>query len=345
MRLGQIADLLNLTVIGDSDRHITGLAPLNRASSTELAFVSQPQFLAQLDVTQAGAVIVRQSWLDRVPQQCAGLVSEDPYLAFARCTALFAPQLESAPFIDKTAHIHTTAIIGERCRIGPGVIIGADTVIGDDVILEPHVVVGEACRVRKGTHLNAGVVLYRDVRIGEDCKVHANTVIGSDGFGFAKSSQGWVKIEHFGGVVIGDRCEIGANTVIDRGVLDPTVLGNNVIVDNQVQIAHNCVIGDHSALAGCVGLAGSTVIGRHCTLAGGVGVVGHLEICDHVHVTAMSMVTKSIQTPGAFSSGTGMMRSADWKRSAVRFSQLDTLALRVADLEKQLNLKSGDSSS
>ena len=232
MRLGQIADLLNLTLIGDSDRQITGLAPLNRASSTELAFVSQSQFLAQLDITQAGAVIVRQSWLDRLPQQCAGLVSEDPYLAFARCTALFAPQLASAPFIDKTAHIHATAMIGERCRIGPGVVIGAGTVIGDDVILEPHVVIGEMCRVGKGTHLNAGVVLYRDVRIGDDCKVHANTVIGSDGFGFAKSSQGWVKIEHFGGVVIGDRCEIGANTVIDRGVLDPTVLGNNVIVDN-----------------------------------------------------------------------------------------------------------------
>jgi UDP-3-O-[3-hydroxymyristoyl] glucosamine N-acyltransferase len=163
--------------------------------------------------------------------------------------------------------------------------------------------------------------------------IHAQAVLGSDGFGFAPGPDGWEKIHQLGGVRVGDRVEIGAGTTVDRGTLDHTVIEDGVIIDNLVQIAHNCRIGQNTAIAGCTGLAGSTIIGANCTLAGGVGVVGHVEICDDVHVTGMTMVTRSITEPGSYSSGTPMSGTRQWKRNAVRFSQLDSIQQRLAALE------------
>ena len=157
-------------------------------------------------------------------------------------------------------------------------------------------------------------------------------------FGFAPGPQGWEKIHQLGGVRVGDRVEIGACTTVDRGALDHTVLEDGVIIDNLVQIAHNCRIGKNTAIAGCAGLAGSSIIGANCTLAGGVGVAGHVEICDGVHLTGMTMVTKSIKEPGTYSSGTPMSTTREWRRSAVRFSQLERIHQRLAALEK----KTGD---
>ena len=149
-------------------------------------------------------------------------------------------------------------------------------------------------------------MIYHDVQVGSDCVIHSQAVLGADGFGFAQGPGGWEKIVQSGGVRMGDRVEIGACTTVDRGALEHTVIEDGVIIDNQVQIAHNCRIGKNTAIAGCAGLAGSTIIGANCTLAGGVGVVGHVEICDNVHVTGMTMVTRSITEPGSYSSGTPM---------------------------------------
>lgn len=342
MKLQEVALALELEVIGDDDRELSGIAPLNRASSSELAFVSHGRFLADLKEAKAAAVIVKREWLDDVPQSCSALVSSNPYLDFARATHLFKPTSAHDAGRHPSAIVAPSAVIGADVYIGPNVVIGERVEIGEGVYLSPNCHISDDCAVGKGSWLGSGVVLYRDVRIGDDCKLHANAVLGSDGFGFAPSSEGWVKIEQLGGVRVGSRCEIGANTVVDRGALDHTVLGDNVIVDNLVQIAHNCVIGDRTAIAACVGLAGSTIIGKDCTLAGGVGVVGHVEICDGVHVTAMTMVTKSITRPGSYSSGTMMMESADWRKSAVRMSQLDALTKRVNQLEKLLKAQSGD---
>ena len=214
-------------------------------------------------------------------------------------------------------------------------VIDAGADIGPNVVLGANCVIGERCRIGAGTRLHASVVLYRDVTIGEHCTLHANAVLGADGFGFAPSPEGWQKIHQLGGVRIGNRVEIGACTTIDRGALEDTVVEDGAIIDNLVQIAHNCHIGKNTAIAGCTGLAGSTIIGANCTLAGGVGVVGHVEICDNVHITGMTMVTKSITEPGSYSSGTPMASTRDWKRSAVRFAQLDSIQKRLAGLEKQ----------
>lgn len=336
MLASHLAKDLQLELIGD-DRDIRAIAPIQSASSRELAFVSQTRFLSDLELTQAGVVIVKPEWLDQVPSASSAILASDPYLAFARASHYFAPKSEAVSGIHTHTSIHASASVDPSASIGPNVTIGAGTVVGKGAVIGANVSVGDHCVVAANCRLEAGVVLYSNVHLGERCRIHSNAVIGSDGFGFAPSRDGWVKIEQLGGVRIGDDCDIGANTVIDRGALDDTVLGNNVIIDNLVQVAHNCVIGDYTAIAGCVGLAGSTRIGKHCTLAGGVGVVGHLEICDHVHVTAMTMVTKSITEPGSYSSGAPMMTSPEWRKSAVRMSQLESLNKRVLQLEKLLN--------
>lgn len=336
-----LAKHLQLELVGD-DREILAIAPIHTASSSELAFVSQARFLNQLASTKAGVVIAKPEWCDLLPKDCAVILATDPYLAFARATHYFAVEKLVIPGVHSSAQVHPEAKVHASASIAANVTIGKGTEIGAEVVIGPNVSIADDCRIGAGCRLEAGVALYSDVHIGQRCLIHSNAVIGSDGFGFAPSSDGWVKIEQLGGVRIGDDCDIGANTVIDRGALQHTVLGNNVIIDNLVQVAHNCVIGDHTAIAACVGLAGSTHIGKHCTLAGGVGVVGHLEICDKVHITAMSMVTKSISEPGSYSSGTTMMPSSEWRKSAVRIGQLESLNKRVQQLEKLLSKQSRD---
>ena len=161
-------------------------------------------------------------------------------------------------------------------------------------------------------------------------------MIGGDGFGFAPVKDGWFKIAQLGGVNIADDVDIGANTTIDRGALDDTRIGKGVILDNQIQIGHNCEIGDFTAIAGCTGIAGSTRIGKYCTIAGAVGIAGHIEICDKVHLTMRSAITKSITKPGSYSSGTAMSTTVEWRKNAARFRRLDSLAQRLAKLERSI---------
>jgi UDP-3-O-[3-hydroxymyristoyl] glucosamine N-acyltransferase len=200
--------------------------------------------------------------------------------------------------------------------------IGAGTVIGDQ------------CVIGEDTQIAANVSIYSNVVIGKRNVIHSSAVIGADGFGFANEKRVWVKIAQLGGVQIGDDVEIGACVTIDRGALNDTIIEEGVKLDNQIQVAHNVKIGAHTAIAGCTGIAGSTTIGRYCTIAGGVGFVGHINIADNVHITGMTMVTKSISEPGVYSSGMSVMPDAQWKKSVARFRRLDDMAKRVSALEK-----------
>jgi UDP-3-O-[3-hydroxymyristoyl] glucosamine N-acyltransferase len=238
------------------------------------------------------------------------------------------------------AGVHPSAIIAASARVatsasvGPGVVIEEEAVIGENVVLGAHTYVGARSSIGNDGWLAPRVTLYHDVSIGERVVIQSGAVLGGEGFGFAKQDGEWLKIAQIGGVTIGDDVEIGANTTIDRGALDDTRIGNDVKLDNQIMIAHNVEIGDHTAMAACVGISGSTKVGRNCMLAGGVGLVGHIDICDNVFVTGMTMVTHSITQPGAYSSGTAMQTAGDWKKNAVRFRQLDDMAKRIRALEK-----------
>ncbi len=330
--LAQLAEMLGAELRGDGQKNIFGLATLQEATPDRLSFLANAHYRKLLETTQAGAMLL--SAKDAVDYSGACLIVPDPYLAYAKLSHFFDRTPKQPVGIHPTAVIAESALVDSTACIGPGVVIDEDAVIAAGVSIGAHCVIGARSRIGEGGRLAARVTLYHDVSIGQRVVIQSGAVIGGEGFGFANHQGQWHKIAQIGGVTIGDDVEIGANTCIDRGALSDTVIGKGVKLDNQIQIAHNVQIGDNTAIAACVGISGSAKIGRNCMLAGGVGLVGHIEICDGVFITGMTMVTHSITEPGAYSSGTAMQPAADWKKSAVRFRQLDDMAKRIRALEK-----------
>ena len=332
--LAELAQRLGVELRGDGNVLITGMSTLGSAQPGQVSFLSNPQYRSQLQGTRASAVIIHPDLAGECPVAC--LVSGNPYLVYARASQLFDRRPRQPEGVHPSALVADDVVLGQACRIGPHVVIEAGAVLGDRVEIGPGSVIGANCNIGHDCLLHANVTLYHGVRMGERCVVQSGVVIGGDGFGFAPTQGQWHKIAQLGGVRIGDNVEIGAGTTIDRGALQDTVIGNNVILDNQIQIAHNVEIGDGTAIAGCTGIAGSTKIGRHCTIAGAVGIAGHLTIADQVHITMRSAITKSISEAGSYSSGTAMSSTAEWRKNAARFRQLDDMARKIRTLEQRL---------
>ena len=336
--LAQLAAQFDLEFRGDGQINLSGLATLQDAGSNQLSFLASANYAKHLPLTQAGAVILTTAFADTYTGNC--LVSSNPYLVFAQISALFdcAPVVKAG--IHSCAVIHENAEVDALASVAAGAVIETGAVIAAGVRIGSNCVVGADTAIGENTILHANVTLAYGVTIGQDSIVHSGAVIGADGFGFAPQSTEngtqWIKIFQLGGVVIGDRVEIGANTTIDRGALGDTMIGNGVKIDNQCQIAHNVTIGDNTAIASATAIAGSTQLGSNCTIAGCVGIVGHIDIADGVHITGMSMVSKSIASAGSYSSGMPMMDTAQWRKSAVRVRQLDKMASRIKQLEKTL---------
>jgi UDP-3-O-[3-hydroxymyristoyl] glucosamine N-acyltransferase len=326
----ELARRLGLVVQGDPDARVDGVATLARAGAGDLGFLANPRYRSQLNDSAAGVVVMRAADAAGFPR--TAWLADDPYAAFARAAALFEVREARAPGIHPSADIHAEARVDAGAHVAAFASIGARSVVEAGAVVGPGCVVGEDCVVGADCELVARVTLVKRVRLGRRVLVHPGAVLGADGFGLAMDGGRWTKVPQLGGVVVGDDCEIGANTCIDRGALDDTVLGEDVRLDNLVQVAHNVVIGAHTAMAGCVAVAGSARIGRHCLVGGGAGIVGHIEVCDRVVVTAMSLVTHSIREPGEYSSGTPLMRNRDWRRAAARFRRLDELARRMRPL-------------
>jgi UDP-3-O-[3-hydroxymyristoyl] glucosamine N-acyltransferase len=269
---------------------------------------------------------------DACPVPC--LVAKSPYTAFAKIAALFEPAAAPVPGIHAAAVVDPTAAVEAGAQVGPFCSIGARSRIAAGAVLGPGCVVGEDCVVGPGSVLVARVTLVARVRLGARVRVHPGAVLGADGFGLAMDAGQWIKVPQLGGVVVGDDCEIGANTCIDRGAIEDTVLAEDVRLDNLIQVGHNVRIGAHTAVAGCTAIAGSARIGRYCLIGGAVGITGHLEVCDRVTITAMSLVTQSITEPGEYSSGMPVQESRLWRRNGARFRQLDQLARKIGALSK-----------
>ncbi|WP_417505586.1 UDP-3-O-(3-hydroxymyristoyl)glucosamine N-acyltransferase [Marinomonas gallaica] len=334
--LSEIAAHVGGELFGDPEYPISSLGSLDHAGAEQLSFLSNPKFASKLTLCNAGAVLLRNP-TDAENVRNA-IVVRNPYLAYAQVTVLFKHQEEGwANRIHPTAVIHETARVSSTALIGPNVTVGAYSVIGANCYLGPGSVVGEHVCLGGDSRLAGNVTIYDHVEIGERCILHSGSIIGADGFGFAPHDGQWNKIHQLGGVIIGDDVEIGANTTVDCGAIENTVIGSGVKIDNLVQIAHNVVIGDNSAIAGCVGVAGSTIIGENCTIAGGAGLAGHITLVDNVHVTAMSLVTRSIDTPGSYSSGTALDSTPKWRKSAARLRRIESMAAQISKLEKQVN--------
>lgn len=332
--LGQLAERLGATLRGVADKPIRGLATLQDAGPDQLSFLSNAQYRKFLGDTRAGVVLLTAA--DAEGYEGDVLLVANPYLAFAQLSHLFDTKPVAAAGVHPTAVVAADAQVDPSASVGAYVVIESGAQIGADVTIGAHCVVGARSTIGERGWLAPRVTLYHDVKIGKRVVIQSGAVIGGEGFGFANEKGIWQKIAQIGGVVLGDDVEVGANTTIDRGALADTVIGNGVKLDNQIMIAHNVQVGDHTAMAGCVGISGSTKIGRHCMIAGGVGMVGHIEVCDNVFVTGMTMVTRSITEPGAYSSGTAMQTAADWKKSAARIRQLDDMAKRLRELEKRV---------
>jgi UDP-3-O-[3-hydroxymyristoyl] glucosamine N-acyltransferase len=319
--LASIVEALGGELHGDASLLIEGLAPLESAQAGQLSFLSHPRYQHLLSASKAGCVIVSQQFQALAAARGACIVTDQPYLYYARVTQLWKQTLAvpSGPLIHPSAVIDPLARVHPSARIGPLCVVEAAAGVGARTVLKSRVTLGERCLV------------------GERCIIHAGVVIGADGFGFAPNAGAWEKIEQLGAVRIGNDVEIGANTCIDRGALQDTVIEDGVKLDNLIQIGHNVHIGQHTAMAGCVGVAGTATIGAHCTVGGGAIVLGHLTLADGVHISAASVATRSIHKPGHYTGMFPLDDNAAWEKNAASLKQLASLRERIRALEAQLN--------
>lgn len=325
--LAQIVADLGGELIGAPDTRITKIASLENATSSSISFLSSAKYAHQFAATQASCVISRRpDWEAARDKGYSGsaILTDDPYCYYAHLTQWWKPRAAAAPTSD---WIHPSAVIGLNVKLGDGVRIGALSVIEDGAVIGAR------------TKIAARVMVGADCTIGEDCILHSGVVIGADGFGFApnKATGEWIKIEQLGAVRIGNQVEIGANTCVDRGALEDTLIEDGVKLDNLIQIGHNVHIGKHTALAGCVGVAGSAKIGGHCTVGGGAVVLGHLSLADHVHISAASVVTRSIHKAGNYTGIFPLDDNQTWEKNAVTLKQLHSLRERIRQLEQNQN--------
>ncbi len=318
LALGSIVELLGGELHGAPGLIIEGLAPLESAGPAELSFLAHPKYQNQLATSNAACVIVNAAMRETARSRGACIVSDQPYLYFARVTQLWKRRLARP----QTPLVHPSAVIDPQAWVDPTARIGA------------LCVVERGARIGAGTELRSRVTVAEDCVIGQRCLLHPGVVVGADGFGFAPDGGRWEKIEQLGAVRIGNDVEIGANTCIDRGALHDTIIEDGVKLDNLIQIGHNVRIGPHCALAGCVGVAGSAVIGAHCTIGGGAIILGHLSLADHVNISAASVVTRSIAKAGHYSGFFPIDDNALWEKNAVSLKQLYRLRERIRALEK-----------
>ena len=340
IKLGELARKIDAVLRGDSEKLVRGIGTLLNATPDQVSFLANKYYRRQLSETRSAAVIVCRE----LSPECPGnaLITEDPYLGYARAAALFAPSeqarqgIHPSAVVDPEAEVHPSAYVGPQCVVESGSRLAAGVFVG------PGCIIGRGSEVGAASQLVARVTLCHGVRLGKRVLVHPGAVIGSDGFGLARENGCWIKIAQLGSVLIGDDVEIGANTTIDRGAVDDTVIEQGVKLDNQIQVGHNVSIGAHTAIAGCVGIAGSTRIGNHCTVAGGAGFAGHLEIGNGAHVAMMTSVHRSLDEGEACASGTLAEPVTRWRRNCARFRRLDQLARRLIALERRVARQEDD---
>src|SRR6267142_1086750 len=333
MKLSEIAAKLGARLEPpDADAEIAGIAGNEAAAPGEITFVANPKYTAATQTTQASAIIVD----DKFPPLAKPVLRvKNPQYAYLRVVEFFHQAPVYEPGIHATAVIHPTARIGAGASIAASVVIDAGVEIGDGCTIRPQVVIERDVKIGGNFFAHPHVSIREDCRIGNNVVLHNGVVIGSDGFGFAKDERGrWQKIRQAGRVVIEDDVEIQANSCIDRGSLGETRIGRGTKIDNLVQVAHNCIVGDNGLLCSQVGLAGSTTLGKNVILAGQAGVSGHCTLGDDVVVTAQSGTHGDIPA-GSMVSGSPAFDNTQWLRSVAVFSRLPELAKTLRALTRR----------
>ena len=331
--LREITERLGGTVDGDAAVTVRQVATLERATPDTIAFLANERYLPQLKSTRAGAVIVGASV--RAAISVPRIVCANPYVYFARVSALFNPARAPQPGVHGSAAVDDSAQIAGDVEIGPCAVVGRGAAVGAGSVIGAGCFIGDGTVIGSDARLHPNVSVYHDCVIGNRVILHSGVVIGADGFGIAMDDERWIKVPQIGRVVVGDDVEMGANTTVDRGALDDTVIGEGVKLDNQIQVAHNVRIGAHTAIAACAGIAGSTTIGRYCRIGGGAGISGHLNIADNVEISAYTLVSKSIAAAGTYTGVYPFEPNNEWRRNAVQLRHLGELVRRVRSIEKK----------
>ena len=315
--LKELSKIIDASVTGDENIIISNIATIEEANTKSITFLSNKKYTKFLNSTQAAAVIVNSNI--ETNSSINLLKCSDPYLAYAKISSLFINKenkLET-PSIHKSANISSSAEVSKLATISANVILEENVVIEEGVYVGPNSFIGANCHLKKGSSISANCSLVQDVILGEHSSVHFGSVLGSDGFGYAPSKNGYQKIEQLGNLIIGDNVEIGSSCTIDRGALGDTKICNGVKLDNQIHIAHNVSIGENSAIAACCAIAGSTSIGKNLQMGGLSGILGHLSICDDVLIGAHTLVTKNIDNPGNYVGIMPTQEQNDWAKSSI----------------------------
>jgi UDP-3-O-[3-hydroxymyristoyl] glucosamine N-acyltransferase len=340
-----IAARVGGVVRGDGERPIRRLASLESADADAVSFLSGRRHARLATGSAAGALIVSPALEAHAGAHAARIVVDDAYAAYARVSqwfeALLAP-CRADSGIDPSARVHPGARLGAGVEVGPGASIAAGVTIGAGARIGAGCAIGEDASIGPGSTLYPNVVVYAGVTIGSRATIHSGTVVGADGFGFAPSPEGFVKIAQLGSVRIGDDVEIGANCAIDRGALDDTTIADGVKIDNLVQVGHNVRIGAHTVIAGCVGIAGSATIGARCMIGGGVGIAGHIELCDGAVIGGFSLVERSVDAPGFYTGAWPLQGHAQWERTAATLKQLPELRKRIRAIGARIDANKDD---
>ena len=334
--LEQLASKYACKIQGDPSTVVTNVATLSNASSDSLTFFANTKYKSELQETNAAAVVLTERDLKFC--STASLVTDDPYLLFARIASDFDISKQFQPGIHPSAVIDPACNIPSTCGIGAGAVLAMNVELGEHVFIGANSVIEKDSKIGDSCWISSGVIVHEGTEIGLRVIIHPGVVIGADGFGFSETKDSaWVKIPQMGRVVIGDDVEVGANTTIDRGTLSDTVVGNGVKLDNLIQIGHNVIIGEHTAIVAQTGISGSTEIGKRCKIGGQVGMVGHLKITDDTTITARTTVTKDIKDSGMYSGNLfSHQKASEWQKNAASFRKLNKLQKLVSLINKKV---------
>ena len=330
IKLSELAKKINCRMHGE-DCLIDNVADINHAEKGQLAFVYNPKYLGDIKASKASAIIIKQEWLESCNKPA--LISNDPRLAFAKSTSLLNPLPVSEAGVSESAIIADDVSVPASASIGHNVVIDPGVKLGENVQIGSGTVISTAVEIGDNTVIYPNVSIGHNTQIGNSCTIFSGVVIGSDGFGYVRNGDTYLKVPQIGGVVIGNDVDVGANSTIDRGALLDTIIHDGVKLDNQIMVAHNVVIGKHTVISGFAGIAGSSKIGEYCVIGGGVGIRDNITIADNVMITGRTFVSSSLKEAGSYSSSVLVDTTSNWKKNVMRFKHLDELAKRLKKLE------------
>ena len=335
MKLSEIAKILNVDFDKSKDIEIKKISKIESSAAGDISFIANPQYEKYYDTTKASALIVNKDFHPEKSREDIHLLRvEDSYNSFVKILEEFSQSLiPCKEGISEKSSVANNCSLGENIFLDNFVSIGNNCYIGNNVKIFSNTSIADNVKISDNTIIYSGVTIYSDCEIGKNNIIHSNTVIGSDGFGQARQTDGsFKKIPQIGNVVTEEDVEIGSNCSIDRATIGETRICKGVKLDNQIQVAHNVIIGENTVIAAQTGIAGSTKIGKRCMIGGQAGIVGHIEICDDVIIGASVGVSKSITKPGVYLGYRAKPQSEDLKQE-VRIRNLEKLEKRVKELE------------